>query len=291
MHPMILIQADYQQSGNKAGRMAESEQIARRKEDERYEQMLHQFVVMEDQFERVREGLKHSHRLATLGTIASIIAHEYNNILTPVISYAQLALARPDDHDLMRKAVEKGLAGAEKAAYISSSLLGFASEEDENEHISVLPRIIQSSFDCLAREPEKDGIDLKIDVPEVKVAIAPIGLQQILVNLILNARKAMRQNGGGVLSINARVDGEMVHIDIADTGPGIPDKIRDRLFEPFVTCRTESELPEFTEQKGTGLGLCICRDLVRSAGGTIRCETETGAGTTFHITLPLAEAI
>jgi len=270
--------------------MSNAEKVTDPKDKERVEQMLHQFTMMEDQFERVRQGLKHSHRLATLGTIASIIAHEYNNILTPIISYAQLALAKPEDHELMRKAVEKGLAGAEKAAHISSSLLGFACEEDEDQHVAALSRIVRSSFECLAREPEKDGIDLAIDVPEVMVAISPINLQQVLVNLILNAKKAMRNSGGGVLSVKAWANGQVIHIEVADTGPGIPEKIRDRLFEPFVTCPTHSD-KHTIEQKGTGLGLCICRDLVRSAGGSITCETQTGRGTIFHITLPLAETI
>ena len=159
------------------------------------EQLLTHFERLEEQLQQVRDGLTHSHRLATLGTIASIIAHEYNNILTPMISYGQLALARPDDAALMRKAVEKALSGAERATKISSSLLGFAREAD-HEHAANLQQTISDTISCLARDPEKDGVDLRIDVPDVQLAITPLNLQQVLLNLILNAIQAMRPNGG-----------------------------------------------------------------------------------------------
>ncbi|MBI1337754.1 MAG: hypothetical protein GC164_12440 [Phycisphaera sp.] len=248
------------------------------------ESLLEHFEQLEAQFQMVREGLTHSHRLATLGTIASIIAHEYNNILTPIISYAQLALAKKDDHELMTKAVEKALSGAERAAHISSSLLGFAREADAG-HVAKLHKTIDDAIGCLARDPRKDGVDITIDVPDVQVAISSLNLQQVFVNLLLNAKQAMRRTGGQ-LRICATVKADLVHIDVADTGPGIPAQIVDRVFEPFVTHRE----PEADGQrKGTGLGLCICRDLVRSAGGSITVDTAPGKGTTFHITLPKAQ--
>jgi len=105
------------------------------------QQLLEHFEKLEDQMQKVSEGLAHSHRLATLGTITSIIAHEYNNILTPIVSYCQSALARTDDGDLLIKAVQKSLAGAERAAHISSSLLDFAREQDE-QHAASLSKTI-----------------------------------------------------------------------------------------------------------------------------------------------------
>ena len=253
------------------------------------EQLLEHFEQLEDQFQQVREGLTHSHRLATLGTIASIIAHEYNNILTPVVSYGQLALANPDDHALLKKAVEKALAGAERAAHISSSLLGFAQEADQ-AHAAVVRTTIDDALGCLARDPAKDGIDLSIDVPDVKVAITPLNLQQVLLNLMLNAVRAMR-GAAGSLKITGRVKGSLVYLDIADSGPGIPEAIKDRLFEPFVTHRRPSSRDALSEPKGTGLGLCICRDLIQNAGGTISVDSEPGHGAVFHLTVPKAESL
>ena len=253
---------------------------------ERVDHLLGHFEQLEAQLDQVREGLTHSHRLATLGTIASIIAHEYNNILTPMISYAQLAQAKPDDVDLQRKAIERSLSGALRASKISSSLLGFAREADE-QHAAMLPAVIDEAVGCMARDPQKDGITLHVDVPEIQVAMSPLNLQQVLLNLMLNARKAMLR-GGGDLSITGTVKGALVYIHIADTGPGIPDEIHDRLFEPFVTHKLDTASNSH-ERKGTGLGLCVCRELVHAAGGTITFETEPSKGTIFHITIPLAD--
>ncbi|MCX5662226.1 MAG: HAMP domain-containing sensor histidine kinase [Planctomycetota bacterium] len=247
------------------------------------EDVLAHFEQLEEKLRQVREGLTHSHRLVTLGTIASVIAHEYNNILTPVISYAQLALARPDDPAQMRKALERTLAGAERAARISGSLLGFARDSEAGTS-ATLRTAIDDALTCLAREPKKDGIRLQVDVPEVDLAIAPVNLQQILLNLVLNARQAMRRRGGD-LRITAHVDGPLCRIEVADSGPGIPPEILDRLFQPFVTLRPD---PSPGDSPGTGLGLCICRDLARSAGGDITVDSPPGRGATFHIAIPVA---
>jgi len=246
--------------------------------------ILEHFEQLEAQFEQLRRQLTHSHRLATLGMIASIIAHEYNNILTPMMSYAQLALMHEDDPELMRKALQKTVDGSERAARISASLLGFARDDDDDQPIANLPATIEQSFACLAREPEKDGIELTVDVPEINLAIRPLALQQVLVNLILNARKAMHSEGGR-LHVSGELAEGVARIHLADTGPGIPEAIQDRLFEPFVTQPVRSGAGE---PKGTGLGLCICRDLIQAAGGELTFDTQQGEGTTFHITLPLA---
>ncbi len=252
------------------------------------EQLLEHFEQLEAQFQQVRDGLTHSHRLATLGTIASIIAHEYNNILTPMMNYAQLALADGADDALMRKALEKTLAGTERAAKISSSLLGFAREADE-QHVARLPEVIDEAIGCMAREPAKDGIELTIDVPDVLIAMSPLNLQQVLPNLLLNARKAMRR-GGGKLTIIGREHDSHIAVEVADTGPGIPEQIADRVFEPFVTHRIDP-LEGVSERRGTGLGLCICNELVRNAGGSIDVDFEPGRGATFRMKLPKAEEL
>jgi signal transduction histidine kinase len=148
---------------------------------------------------------------------------------------------------------------------------------------------VDETIACLARDPRKDGLELTIDVDEdLKVAMSALNLQQVLLNLILNAKKAMRR--GGALTIRASAEGEMVMIDVSDSGPGIPPEIVDRLFQPFVTHRIGSG-PELMEQKGTGLGLCICRDLLRHAGGSISVDSVAGQGATFHIVVPRAAAM
>lgn len=261
------------------------------------QEMLEHFEHIEVQFNQIREGLAHAHRLVTLGTIASMIVHEYSNILTPIISYTQMALANPDDRELTTKALGQALSGAERVAQISSSLLGFAREQD-GSHCALLTKAVEDTIACLARDPARDGIELTVDVPYVGVAMSPLNLQQVLLNLILNARKAMGSTGGR-LQISGRVETDRVLVDVVDSGPGIPDQIMDRLFEPFVTHRPDtSEDP--VSQKGTGLGLCICRNLLSAAGGSITAENRAaqsengaggGAGATFHLSIPLADGL
>lgn len=267
------------------------------------EQLMAQFAELEAELQHIRSALTHSHRLATVGTLTSTIAHEYNNILTPVISYAQLALAQPDDSELMHKAVERALAGAQRAARISSSLLGFA-RDTADEGPADLARVVEEALTCLGRPPEKDGIRLELNVPNVRLAMGEVGLQQVLMNLILNARKAMRSKGG-TLTIRGWVSGEALRLDVADTGPGIPPEVEANLFEPFVTAASAScpgnagngangeagDARAATEgaETGTGLGLAICRDLLRQAGGDISATSAPGEGATFHLTIPLAD--
>lgn len=269
--------------------------------------LLEHFEQIEAEFQLVRDGLTHSHRLTTLGTIASMVAHEYHNILTPMISYCQMALMAPDDAPLMHKAIEKALTAGQRAAQISSSILDFARESGDPESAAHLRQAIDDTLSCLARDPGKDGVELIIETPDVVVAMSSIKLQQVLINLILNALQAMRSMGKkvGRLSITGRVEGAALHLEVADTGPGVPTEILDRLFEPFVSHRPDktnnslrlvgAEAPNddadscANQMRGTGLGLCICRDLVRQAGGQISVTSRPGAGATFHLELPIAD--
>jgi len=252
-------------------------------------ELLDQLESVEARLEQVRRSLTHSHRLTTLGTLAAVIAHEYNNILTPMMSYAQLALNRPDDPKLMLKAVEKALSGAEKAAHISSSVLGFAREHDE-QSLADLRQTIDESIACLARDPEKDGVKLHIDVPEVKPAISSLSLQQVFVNLILNAKKAMRRTGGRIDIVGQLNEHKELELTVRDSGPGVPAEIVDQLFEPFVTRPNhETSTQRGGQPKGTGLGLSICRELISQAGGSISYRAEPGQGACFVIKLPVAQ--
>lgn len=250
------------------------------------EQLLGHFEQLEAQFQSVRESLTRSHRLTTLGTLSSIVAHELNNIFTPIMSYAELAMSRPDDANLTRKALEKALNGCQRASKISQCILEFSHSSDQTR-IANLPQTINDTLSCLARDPAKDGIELMLDVPDVQVQMSPLNLQQVILNLILNARKVLRKTGGS-LQITCRPSGQFVHVEIRDSGPGIPADIQDTLFEPFVTKNADPNDVN-NENRGTGLGLCICRDLIHQVGGEIDFQTEPGQGTTFFLTLPILQ--
>jgi signal transduction histidine kinase len=250
------------------------------------ERLLEHLESVEEQLRQLQEGLTRSHRLATLGTMASIIAHEFNNILTPVLSYCQMALQSPGDAELMKKAVEKSLRGAQRAAQISSSMLGFARDSD-GQQVAHIPEVVTEVFSCIARAPEKDGIQLTLRIPQdAWVTIPPVNLQQVLLNLVLNARQAMRRTGGELKIVVTQFPGpspadRRTVIDVVDTGPGIPADILPQVFQPFVTRREEA----IGQPKGTGLGLTISRELVQRVGGTLAVSATGPGGTTFRIEL------
>ena len=242
----------------------------------------------------LREQLTDCQRLATVGTIAAVIAHEFNNLLTPIASYSQLALNSVDagkhDVELIRKALGKSVQHAMRAGKICTSMLSLVRGERENRLVTI-QSLIDETLSVLARDPARDGIALRVQVqPELQVKGDPVQLEQVLLNLLINARQAMLQehaNGrGGVITIKAeRNDVGQVRINVVDTGPGIADRNLPRIFEPFFTTKTA---PRAGEPRGSGLGLHICKQIVETHGGRIEVESAIGRGTTFGVLLPAA---
>jgi signal transduction histidine kinase len=252
------------------------------------ERLLHRIDELLGQVRHLETEVERTHRLATLGLLSGSIAHEFNNILTPVLSYAQLALATPDDEELNRKALRKAVEGTEKAAQIASAMLGFV-RDDESERTAVVRSVVDEALRCIGRDLFKEGIALEIDTPRnLQVEMRPISLEQVLINLILNAADAIRP-GSGRLRISAQlIDGSTgnkrsVAIKVEDSGRGMDAALVSRIFEPFV-----STGPKDGRRTGTGLGLTICRRLVEEAGGTISVSSVAGEGTAFTFVLPAA---
>ncbi len=239
----------------------------------------------EAELESLRRELDHSHQLATLGTLTAGIAHEINNILTPVLAYSQLALANPDDKALRTKALDRAVAGVESASRIIEAVLGFARNDDDGEH-AVVHEVIESTLACLSRDPIRDGIRLVIEVdPDAAVQIRPLALQQVLLNLILNAVSVLYRTQGELrISAVELLDGTTT-IRVSDTGPGIPKEVRDTLFDPFVTSRKDGK-PSSSGHGGSGLGLAVCKRLIETGGGSIILEDTPEGGASFAITLP-----
>jgi signal transduction histidine kinase len=243
-----------------------------------------------EQLEQLRQQLTESQRLATIGTIAAVIAHEFNNLLTPVISYSQYALTSAEsenpDLDLVRKALNKTYQGSTKAARICNSMLGLARGEGSLGKVAV-QSLIDETLLVLARDPQKDGIALRVQVhPDLHVLGDTVQLEQVLLNLLINARQAMLGKGGSITIKAAPLDGAAeAKIQVIDTGPGIPEKVLPRIFEPFFTTKGTAKKGE---PRGTGLGLAICREIMAAHRGTIEVESTVGKGTTFTLLLPRA---
>ncbi|AQT69145.1 Sporulation kinase D [Anaerohalosphaera lusitana] len=222
--------------------------------------------------------------LANVGLVSSMIAHEINNILTPLGSYAELSLQHPDDPNLTEKALKKTLANTKRASQILDSMLKLASNKPQPKEICNVNALLDEVFQCIARDLGKDGISVERDIPEeLAVSVQPNLFQQVLMNLILNARQAMLP-AGGRLRILAAIKTDCVEISVFDTGEGIAASDLGHVFEPFFTKRGS----EKSDKKGSGLGLAFCKKIVEAHGGTISVDSERHVGTTFKITLPNA---
>jgi signal transduction histidine kinase len=150
-------------------------------------------------------------------------------------------------------------------------------------------RLVDETLSVMARDPQKDGIALRVQVqPGLTVVGDPMQLEQVLLNLLINARHAMLGRGGSITVKAGRSPGDPdadVRIQVIDTGPGIPEKHLGKIFQPFFTTKGTARKGE---TKGTGLGLAICKEIVEHHHGRIEVQSEVGKGTTFTILLPTA---
>lgn len=251
------------------------------------ESLAERLAQMQGQLDLLRQQLTESQRLATIGTIAAVIAHEFNNLLTPIVSYSQFALQSAEsespDMDLIRKALNKSYQSSAKAGRICTSMLGLAKGESIFGQVGV-QRLVDETLIVLARDPKKDGIALRVQIqPELSVHADPVQLEQVLLNLLINARQAMLGKGGSITIKAQQTESSEVRIQVIDTGPGIPERLIPKIFQPFFTTKGTARKGE---TKGTGLGLAICKEIVEHHQGRIEVESEVGKGTTFSVYLP-----
>ena len=164
------------------------------------------------------------------------------------------------------------------------SILAVANGQTQKKETANLTKLIEEVFTCLCRDFKKDRITVNIDIPkELTVHAIIVQFQQVLMNLVLNARDAMLPHGG-VLTIRAGQTIDVVQIEIADTGSGIEPADLKRIFEPFFTNKADKKSP--SQHSGSGLGLAFCKKIIDAHDGSISVKSEPDRGTTFKIKLP-----
>lgn len=234
--------------------------------------------------DQLREQLLRAQRLSSVGTLASSVAHEFNNILTTVINYAKLGL-RPDCTDASRvQALEKILKGSQRAAVIVSSMLGFARNHTAHRELTDLASLVEEVLVLTDKDLSKHHVQVETKFhgrPQAPVVRGQI--EQILLNLVINARQAMPRGGQLKIEVKENRPTGMAEIKISDTGLGIPPEQLRLIFEPFYTTKE----PDEHGHGGSGLGLSVCRQIIEQHQGRIRVESLVGKGSKFTVKLPM----
>jgi nitrogen-specific signal transduction histidine kinase len=261
-------------------------------------------VVANDVTERERteaalrtsqEQLRQSQKLEAIGSLAGGIAHDFNNLLTAILGYCDLALdAIPADSKASEDVLEVRRA-AQRAAELTHQLLAFSRRQMLKPRVFALAEAVRETEKILRRLiSENIALELSVEGNETLVCVDRTQLEQVILNLAVNARDAMPRGGTlrlatGAIELDSPVaaagsiiaPGRYALLTVTDTGTGIPPEIRDRLFEPFFTTKARGQ--------GTGLGLATVYGIMQQSGGAVQVTSAVGAGTTFILYFPMAD--
>jgi CheY-like chemotaxis protein len=213
--------------------------------------------------------------------LASGIAHEINNPLTPILGFAELLMKRELPEDI-RADLEIIHDGARRAAHVTRRLLTFARQSKPMRMLCNINEVVESTLQLRGHHLKINGIKVTTELdPKLPQTMADAGqLQQVMLNLIMNAEYAMsRSHGGGNLLLKTEKMGNVIRVSVKDDGPGMSKETMEKLFKPFFTTKEVGE--------GTGLGLSVCHGIVAEHNGRIYAESEAGKGATFIVELPV----
>jgi two-component system NtrC family sensor kinase len=225
-----------------------------------------------------------SEKMSSLGKLAASVAHEINNPLAGILTYAKLLIRTHEEGDLSEKARERAIRNlrlvereTERCSAIVRNLLDFARQRTPSLKDIDVTAVVEEALSLLAHRLLMQNVTLVKDLAPMPPVKADFGqLRQSFVNIALNACEAM--HAGGTLTVAARVAGTMVEVRMTDTGPGISPENLSHILDPFFT----------TKEKGTGLGLSVVYGLIDRHGGTLDIESQVGQGTTVIVRLPIA---
>ena len=238
----------------------------------------------QQEIELLKRQLMQAQRMAALGELVGTTTHEFNNVLMTIINYAKLGL-RHKDEPTRDKALDKILAAAQRAEKITNSVLGMARNRKEEFAPTKLSDLINESLVLLEREMLKYRVAVRCEFAEVP-PVRAIGnqIQQVLLNMMTNARQAMPTGGELLLRLAHDPTTNTVDLTIRDSGSGIPAESLPKIFDRYYSTKSG---PDETGKGGTGVGLATCKEIIDAHQGRIRVESSVGRGTAFIIRLPV----
>ena len=247
--------------------------------NDRLQQKIIEKEISEARRDELQKQLRHRQRLETVGTLAGGIAHEFNNVLVPIILFTDTAMQDLPADSLSRRDLERVMASARRAKNVVQKILTFSRVLGDTALAPIdLRSVVTESmvlFSALAPPSIEIRTDISAEVPLVRADATLAG--DVIMNLCTNAYQAM-QGSSGVLTVKLKVSAPNVELSVSDSGHGMDQATVDRIFEPFFTTRPVGQ--------GTGLGLSVVHDILESFGATVTVETAPGRGTTFRIYFP-----
>ncbi len=233
---------------------------------------------------KLHAQIRHADRLATVGMLAAGVAHELNEPLGNILGFAQLAKKSGDAPMSVKHDLEKIEGACIYARGIIQKLLMFSRQMPTAKRPVDLNGLVKDGLFFFDARCAKEGIKLEIVLcPELPEIVAdPVQLNQVVVNLVVNALQSM-QPGGGRISVQTGFDGREVSLVVEDNGCGMNKEVLDRVFEPFFSTKDVGQ--------GTGLGLSVVHGIVTSHGGSIKVESKVRQGTRFEIRMPAKQAV
>jgi signal transduction histidine kinase len=227
---------------------------------------------------RLEDQLLQVEKLSSIGLLAAGIAHEVNTPITGISSYTQMLLKQTPETDIRKPILEKIEKQTFRAAEIVNGLLNFARMNGSEFKDLDVNRLIKESLSLLDHQLKMNHVKVEHTLDStIPLVYGNSGkLQQVFINLFLNARDAM--GAGGMLKVHTAMNDSMVIVDIQDTGAGISEENIKRIFDPFFTTKSTG--------KGTGLGLAVTYGIIQEHGGRIFVDSTPGQGTHFRIKLP-----
>ncbi len=254
------------------------------------------YIIDITEKKRMEERLLRSQKLEAVGTLAGGIAHDFNNLLTAIIGYSEIMLDSIRKEDPLHKQAEIIHSAAERGAELTGRILAVTRKEKTELKLVDMNEVIRSSLELLGRSiPKTIEIVTNLVAGLPKIKADPSQMQQVILNLAVNARDAMA--GGGRLTIETRADGvesgiaekdlsgrsSFINVSVSDTGMGMDKEMQGKIFDPFFTTKEMG--------KGTGLGLYMVHSIVTHHGGYINLYSEPGRGTRLSVYLPVAAAV
>jgi len=252
----------------------------------------HEKIIQESETRlELERSLRQSEKLATVGQLSSGLAHEIGTPLNIISGRAELTKRKPNDKGGVQKNQDVILQQTERITRIIQQLLGFVRKKKPEQKTLNIQGLLETTLDFLDHQIEKKGVEVAMDIPANVPSVVGDGdqLQQVFLNLFLNAIQAMPDGGTLRLSASSKriskegLDGEREYVEISvkDTGIGMEREILQNIFNPFFT----------TKDTGTGLGLMVSHGIIQDHEGWIEVESEVGKGSAFRVYLPTTQGI